>query len=33
MSRFNRERLAKMNPTGIPWEEMTDEQKNALRDE
>ena len=31
MSRFNRERLAKMNPTGIPWEEMTDEQKNALR--
>ncbi|MCQ2406720.1 MAG: hypothetical protein MJ067_05865 [Oscillospiraceae bacterium] len=33
MSRFNDERLKKMNPTGIPWEEMTDEQKNALRDE
>ena len=33
MSRFNKERLAKMNPTGIPWNEMTDEQKNALRDE
>lgn len=33
MSRFNKERLAKMNPTGIPWEEMTDEQKNELRNE